>query len=171
VLGRELFVGGFHRSVEGFRRHLEPVEGQLLGPLALGRHRAGDGEVERQVGPDVAARRRVESEQVGKRDASATSLIGDRRVGVSVSDDNSSPPECGKDRFVEQLHALGGEEQRLGPRLQRRSALVLQDKAVQDLAKSCLVRADRDHVVSLLAQRAGKRRDLGALAGTVKPLK
>ncbi len=69
---------------------------------------------------------------------------------------------------MQQLDALGGEEQRLGPCLQGGSALMLQHKAVQDRAEGGLVRAHGDDVMSLLAQRAGQRRNLGALARAVK---
>ncbi len=71
---------------------------------------------------------------------------------------------------MEQLHTLGSEEQRLRPRFERGSTLVLEDEAMQDLAEWCLVRSDGDDLMPLLSQRTGQRRDLRAFAGSVETL-
>jgi hypothetical protein len=130
-----------------------------------------DREVERQVGPDVTTGGGVQAEQIGRRDAPPATLVGDGRIRVAIRDHHGPATERRKDGLVQQLHAFGGEEQRLGPGFERRATLVLEHEAVQDLTEGSLVRTDGDHVVALLAQGTGKGGDLGALASTVKPFK
>ncbi len=64
VLRRELLERCFDCSVEGFRRDLEAIERELLGALTLRSRRAGNGEVEGQVRPHVAARGSVQAKQI-----------------------------------------------------------------------------------------------------------
>src|SRR6185437_8551022 len=84
MLGRELLERSLDGRVKRLGSDLEAIQRQLLSPLPLRGGCRRNGEVQGEIGPDVAACGCVEPEQIPSWNASTAALVGDRRIRVAI---------------------------------------------------------------------------------------
>jgi hypothetical protein len=152
------------------------VEVEVLGldpvPVADPPRQAGDRvevEQDHQVGHDPAGGEPVDLGYRAHAEPSGTPLIGQGRVQVAVAQHHRTPLQGRADDLLDQLGPGGGEQQRLGPRMQL--DLGVQDHRPDPLPRRRAARLARDHHLAAPAlQRSPQQLELGRLAGALDPL-
>ena len=115
-------VGGVDAGVEVFGLGFEAVFVGALGEevALVASAGAGEGDVEGweeedgEVGLEVAAEGGVEGEDASGGKLAACSLVGLRRVGEAVAEDNRAGGESGADDFGDGLGSVGEHEGKFG---------------------------------------------------------
>lgn len=124
---------------------------------------------QREVGPKVATDRAVQRQYTFAAEPASAALIGFRRVGKAVAEDDVAGSERRPNDLVDRLRAVGEHERHLGEGsdilrfgVQQKGADLVAEFGAAGLARGC------DGVVAGL-ERAREEPQLGGLAGTVQP--
>jgi nickel/cobalt transporter (NicO) family protein len=109
--------------------------GLLIGLLAGEPDLDGHVEQERQVGTKTTGRERLQLAQSRQGEAAAVTLVGERGVGMSGVQDEETAGQRRPDDLGHELRTRCAEQQRIGPRIERRVVgQVVQEDAADALA-------------------------------------
>jgi hypothetical protein len=116
---------------------------------------------------ETACREALNGAQLVERCAAAVTLVGERRIGIAVADDDVAAREGGADHLDDRVVARGVVEQRVRDRGVA-FALAIEQHAAHAFTDARPTRLARQHDrAAKAADVVGEQRGLTALAGTV----